>query len=193
MNNSVTLEDYIDKIVKEKNRKKYEVLRETWNNIRERRIRIEDPNPPLTFASFTYRLEYSLWFWTAIGLLVLTNITIYITDYVPILIPIRYVLGTIYVLFLPGFSLVEALYPGDTDLTPLERVALSIGLSLAVIPLIGLILNYTPWGIRLTPIVISTSIFTLTMLSIALYRKYIITSINIGLQRPRYTRRRNSH
>ncbi|MEM4489494.1 MAG: DUF1616 domain-containing protein, partial [Desulfurococcaceae archaeon] len=88
--------------------------------------------------------------------------------------PARYVLGSIYILFLPGYSLVEALYPREGDLTPLERVALSIGLSLAVTPLIGLILNYTPWGIRLPAIVTSTTILIITMLTTSLHRKYNI-------------------
>jgi len=28
----------------------------------------------------------------------------------------------------------------------IERVALSFGLSIAIVPLIGLVLNFTPWG-----------------------------------------------
>lgn len=65
--------------------------------------------------------------------------------------PVRYVLGAFYVLFLPGYAAVEALYPRGDEIGPLERLALSIGLSLAVVPLIGLALNYSPWGIRLEP------------------------------------------
>ncbi|MEM1772724.1 MAG: DUF1616 domain-containing protein, partial [Desulfurococcaceae archaeon] len=57
--------------------------------------------------------------------------------------------------------------------------ALSIGLSLAVVPLIGLILNYTPWGIRLLPIVTSTTVFTTAMLVIAAYRKYNLLAKSI--------------
>jgi uncharacterized membrane protein len=38
--------------------------------------------------------------------------------------------------------LIEALYPRKEDLESLERLTLSIGLSLAVVPLIGLFLNY---------------------------------------------------
>ncbi|MHB8987039.1 MAG: DUF1616 domain-containing protein [Eubacteriales bacterium] len=41
----------------------------------------------------------------------------------------------------------------------IERVALSFGLSIAVVPLVGLILNYTPWGIRLAPILASLLVF----------------------------------
>ncbi|MEM2628158.1 MAG: DUF1616 domain-containing protein, partial [Ignisphaera sp.] len=77
------------------------------------------------------------------------------------------------VLFLPGYVTVEALYPREEDLTPLERLALSIGLSLAIVPLIGLVLNYTPWGIRLTPISMALTLYTTVIAMIASYRKYL--------------------
>jgi uncharacterized membrane protein len=67
--------------------------------------------------------------------------------------------------------LMAALYPrGDMD--GLERLALSIGLSLAVVPLVGLVLNYTPWGIRLTPVMLSLAFFAEVMALAALVRKY---------------------
>jgi uncharacterized membrane protein len=37
-----------------------------------------------------------------------------------------------------------------------------MGMSLALVPITGLILNYTPWGIRTTPI--TFSILTLTII-----------------------------
>jgi uncharacterized membrane protein len=73
--------------------------------------------------------------------------------------PARIVLGLPFVLFFPGYVLIAALYPRRSDLDGVERVALSLGLSLAVVPLIGLVLNYTPWGIRLTPILVSVALF----------------------------------
>jgi uncharacterized membrane protein len=73
--------------------------------------------------------------------------------------PVRIVLGLPFVLFFPGYVLVAALYPRRDDLDGVERVALSLGLSLAVVPLIGLVLNYTPWGIRLTPILVGLALF----------------------------------
>jgi uncharacterized membrane protein len=87
------------------------------------------------------------------------------------LIYIRYGLGALMILFMPGYALVETLYPRGDELGPLERLALSIGLSLAVVPLVGLILNYTPWGIRLVPILISTNALTIALLTTALVRK----------------------
>ncbi len=73
--------------------------------------------------------------------------------------PVRVVLGLPFVLFFPGYALIAALYPRRDDLDGIERLALSLGLSLAVVPLVGLALNYTPWGIRLTPILVGLTLF----------------------------------
>jgi uncharacterized membrane protein len=52
-----------------------------------------------------------------------------------------------------------------------ERVALSFGTSIAIVPLIGLVLNFTPWGIRLIPIVVSLSGFTVVTAYVAARRR----------------------
>ena len=77
--------------------------------------------------------------------------------------PIRIILGLPLVLFLPGYSLIATLFPRKDDLDGIERVALSFGLSIAISPLLGLALNYTPFGIRLTPILIVLSVFTIAL------------------------------
>lgn len=84
---------------------------------------------------------------------------------------VRTILGLLLILFVPGYSLIAALFPKKEDLGDIERIGLSFGLSIAITPLIGLILNYTPWGIRLTPILISLIAFTLIMLLIAFIRR----------------------
>ena len=84
---------------------------------------------------------------------------------------LRIPLGLLMVLFVPGYTLIAALFPKVKDLDGIERLALSFGLSIAVVPLIGLGLNYTPWGIRLTPVVISMAIFTLAMAGAAYLRR----------------------
>jgi uncharacterized membrane protein len=96
--------------------------------------------------------------------------------YVPILneSPVRVVLALPVILFLPGYCLIAALFCRKDDIDLIERVALSFGLSIAVVPLIGLGLNFTPWGIRLEPIVISLSLFTVAMVLIAHYRRSLL-------------------
>ena len=103
----------------------------------------------------------------------------------------RIVLGLPVVLFFPGFTLLAALFPGKERLNAIERFALSFGLSVAVVPLIGLVLNYTPWGIRLYPILISLFIFIFAMSVIGWYRnrklpqeERITLHINIRLPSP---------
>jgi len=86
-------------------------------------------------------------------------------------LPVRVPLGLVMVLFLPGYALIAALFPKRNDLDGIERMALSFGLSIAVVPLMGLGLNYTPWGIRLTPVVVSISAFTVVMSAIAHLRR----------------------
>ena len=76
---------------------------------------------------------------------------------------IRIILGLPLVLFLPGYSLIATLFPRKDDLDAIERIALSFGLSIAIVPLLGLALNYTPFGIRLSPVLIVLSIFTVSL------------------------------
>ncbi|PSP99632.1 hypothetical protein BRC94_06910 [Halobacteriales archaeon QS_5_70_17] len=127
--------------------------------------------------------------------------------------PVRIVLGLAFVLFVPGYAFIAALFPeegtgpvaaddpeSDTDSTAedslgpgpgpgpgpdsedpaveergidgIERVALSFGTSIAIVPLIGLVLNFTPFGIRLVPILASVSLFTLACVAAGARRRW---------------------
>ncbi|MDI6815421.1 MAG: DUF1616 domain-containing protein, partial [Dehalococcoidales bacterium] len=57
------------------------------------------------------------------------------------------------------------------EIDTIERVALSFGMSIAVVALIGLILNYTPWGVRLEPILYSVASFIFITSIIAWVRR----------------------
>jgi uncharacterized membrane protein len=84
---------------------------------------------------------------------------------------VRIILGLPLVLFLPGYALIAALFPRRDDLDGIERVALSFGLSIAITPLLGLALNYTPFGIRLTPVLTVLSVFTIALALAAWWRR----------------------
>jgi len=165
--------EYYIKMAKKKGG--FNELKKLYNDIKSGKIKIKDPNPPRDFMEYLIRLEYSLWAWTTIAILVLTLFTIFFSDIIHPLIYFRYILGSVTVLFLPGYVTIETLYPREKDLGPLERLALSIGLSLAIVPLIGLVLNYTPWGIRLEPIVSSLTMYVIVLVFIGSYRKYTST------------------
>jgi uncharacterized membrane protein len=87
---------------------------------------------------------------------------------------IRIVLGLPFILLIPGYVTVFALFPEKSHthrgIETVERVALSMGISIAIVPLIGLALNYTPWGIRLEPILSSLLLFVFTTSILGVYR-----------------------
>jgi len=56
-------------------------------------------------------------------------------------------------------------------LDPLERAALSLGLSIAIVPLLGLALNFTPWGIRLWPVTLTLALFCAVACVVAWVRR----------------------
>jgi uncharacterized membrane protein len=85
--------------------------------------------------------------------------------------PIRAALGFALVFFAPGYVFITALFPEKGELDGIERLALSIGLSICIVVFIGLGLNYTPWGIRLGPILFSLATFTLIFAAISVYRR----------------------
>jgi hypothetical protein len=164
------LPELVGKLVRDKRLKYRDAARTVYVLWKHGALELSEPKPPSTLIGYALSLR-SIWFWALTALVTLTTFIVFYAANPP-LIYMRYVLGSIFVLYLPGSMLIEALYPRKEDLESLERLALSIGLSLAVVPLIGLFLNYTPWGIRLTPIVASLAVFTETMAAIALTRKY---------------------
>jgi hypothetical protein len=135
---------------------------------RDKKVTVQEATPYASLSSYAWS-PLSLWFWAAIAAVAASLVLISVTSGVAIYL--RYAFGSVLVLFLPGYALIEALYPKG-ELDELTRFALSIGLSLALVPLTGLALNYTPWGIRLLPVVISLAGLTVVLLVVALARKH---------------------
>lgn len=138
--------------------------------------------PVSTATKLTAYLKtaHAHWYWATILTAIITTAVIFVIpeNSYP-WVYVRYILGTIFVLWLPGYTFIKALFPLESSenaeekgLDTIERIALSIGMSLALVPVIGLLLNYTPWGIRLTPIVFSLLALTVIFATIAVVRQY---------------------
>jgi uncharacterized membrane protein len=81
----------------------------------------------------------------------------------------RFILGIPFLVFSPGYVLLAALIPGKKGLPALERLILSLILSIAIVALIGLFVNYV-WQVNLETVVYTVAAFVFVMSNIALYR-----------------------
>jgi uncharacterized membrane protein len=145
------------------------------------KIRLENQPLPASPKLVTYlKTEQALWYWATIATATITAAIVFtVPENLNPLSYVRIVLGTIFILWLPGCTFVRALFPqheptktNAKNLDTIERVALSLGMSLALVPIVGLLLNYTPWGIRLTPIVLSLLALTLVFATTAAVREH---------------------
>jgi hypothetical protein len=115
---------------------------------------------------------WALWFWVVFASAAATTAMVFVVPEGAFpLVYARYVFGSVFVLFLPGYSLIRALF-ASKELDNIERLALSIGLSLALVPLAGLLLNYSPWGIRTVPVTLSLLALTLVFACAAVARDF---------------------
>lgn len=136
---------------------------------------------PTSFSLNAYLISTeTIWFWLTMALVIAAATAVFIipADTYP-LVYIRQTLGVLFVLFLPGFAFIKMLYPSKVPMTTssenldaVERIAFSFGLSIALTAMTGLILNYTPWGIRLNPITFSLMALTTVLATVAVLREY---------------------
>jgi uncharacterized membrane protein len=88
-------------------------------------------------------------------------------------ITLRTILGLPFFLFIPGYTLIFVLFPtkkGEKGINTLERISLSLGFSIAITSLLGLILSFSPLHIYLETILLSLFFFIINTGSIAIYR-----------------------
>ena len=85
--------------------------------------------------------------------------------------PVRVIFGLLFVLVFPGYTLLTALFPRKASLDSQMRLALTLGISLALVVILLLILNFTPWGIRLNSSLFGLCIFTCVMAGISWFQR----------------------
>lgn len=144
-------------------------------------IKLESQPPPASLDLASYlKTSQALWYWATIAVATLTVAIVFTVpeDFYPWSY-LRNVLGIIFVLWLPGYASIKALFPvrapiktSTEHLETIERIALSIGMSIALVPMIGLILYYTPLGLSITPIVLSLLALTFVLATVAIAREH---------------------
>jgi len=151
---------------------KYEIPEEEIISvIREREINqeitLQEPIPLSTELPkkpkeyFIKNNYYTKEFWTSIGVMALVLIFVLIDVESGFFFYVRYAVVSFFMLVLTGWSLTSTIFPEiNDDFRFLERSATAIGLSLLVLILDGLFLNYT---FHFTPLSIGLSLIIITL------------------------------
>ena len=84
---------------------------------------------------------------------------------------VRPLLGLVFVLLVPGYVFIAAFFPRKEDISDIERIALSFGFSICALGLIGVGLNYTPWLIRLDPLMACAVGFVVVCVYVSIVRR----------------------
>lgn len=85
-------------------------------------------------------------------------------------------LGTLLIIFLPGYTLTAALYPRKQEINFTERIGLSLMISLLTTLLLGIILNYFGFSDILRSIITFSAILTIIATTLAYARRLKISS-----------------
>jgi hypothetical protein len=183
------VQQLIDQVQTLSSKPKQEILNRILRLQETERIHLKPAQTPTPEKLGSYlRSNQARWYWITMALTVATAIVVFtIPETAFPLVYLRYVLGAIFVLWLPGYAFIKALFPqglpyakaisrspgtSEKELDAIERIALSLGMSIALVPIVGLVLNYTPWGINLTPIVLSLLALTTVFATAAIMREH---------------------
>jgi hypothetical protein len=156
-------------------------------------IRLQTGSRILVRETVPYRrfMDYllspiSMWFWELAVTTVVSLGLVFASS--GLALYLRYVFGSLLVLFLPGYSLIGFIYFKKDDLDYLTRISVSFAMSLAITTMVGLVLNFTPFGITLLPVALSTAGVTIGLLFLTALRKYsyysLANTMAVGLTSP---------
>jgi DNA-binding Lrp family transcriptional regulator len=157
-----------------------EILKSVTKLQNEGIIKLNDMHLHSSSLSTYLKTSKAIWYWGMLTLAVMTGILVFaISENSYPLIYLRNVLGVMFVLFLPGYALVKAFFINDVhskslsnSLERVERVVVSIGMSIALVSIVGLVLYYSPLGLNSITITFSLLVFTIICATAAVIREY---------------------
>ena len=126
------------------------------------------------------RSNETMWYWITIIMGVIATLLFFvISETTHPLIGARNIIGLVFVLILPGYALVRILFPSNSPiktaqghLEGIERIALSVGISVVLVSIVGLLIYYLIGSLHMPAIVITLLVFTLFIATISIAREY---------------------
>jgi uncharacterized membrane protein len=111
------------------------------------------------------------WLEIVLAFTVITLLAVFLIPSDSAIVVVRFVLGFVFIVFLPGYCLVNILFLGKNRLDAIESLVLSVALSFGLAGLIGLFLGLSPIGINFLSITVSLGVLVLALSIVAYIRK----------------------
>lgn len=126
------------------------------------------------------RSNERMWYWITIIMgFVAALLFFIISETTNPLISVRNIVGSIFVLILPGYALGRILFPCNSPINPaqghlegIERLALSVGISVVLVSIVGLVIYSLIGSLHMPAIVITLLVFTLFIATISIAQEY---------------------
>jgi len=170
--NPETVEHLFKLVQKETRLSEKTILDKILSLQQERKIKLKMPSNIVPHSFSFFVSGASKWYWAT---LVFTALSLFFIFQSPVnafpLIYGRYILGSFFVLVVPGYALMKALHPGK-EIDIIERIGLSICMSIALACVISFLLNFSPWGIVFSYLVWILSGLIIIFASVGIIREF---------------------
>ena len=84
---------------------------------------------------------------------------------------LRNLIGVVYVLFIPGYSVTRILYMSE-EISSTKNILFSMAISVSIAAFVGILLNYSSYGITPVPVALAVFIIVLLLSNTAIYMEY---------------------
>ncbi|MHA1839742.1 MAG: DUF1616 domain-containing protein [Candidatus Ranarchaeia archaeon] len=165
-----TVEDLIEMILEKRSFSREEIIYRVLMLKSKGKLSLKETKK-FSSLGFLFSSNYA-WFWIVTILAFSTTIAVTsIPENAFPFVYIRYVLGSLYIFFLPGYSFMRAVF-FKRELDRLEQIVFSVILSVTFVFFAAFLLNYTHWGVTLIPIVLILLAITLLSAIVSLLREH---------------------
>jgi hypothetical protein len=134
-------------------------------------VNLSEEKMPSSFVKSLSDPWTNLPLWAAVLGSILMIVSLYLLPQEGPWLGVRGVIGAVFLFAVPGYALAGLLVRQDKP-HAVELIAVSIGLSLGIVALVGIVLGYSEIGVRMEPVIASMSAFSIAVAILASYRNY---------------------
>ena len=138
----------------------------------EKKITLLEPGTKGHFFHYIMRSYNALSLWLITAATCLLIALVFLLPNIEPWSYMRMITGAVFVMFIPGNALVQLLFT-HRNMEQTEQIVLSVGLSLALICMIGLMLKYILSALTVESAVISIGLLSVTISAVANYSRFI--------------------